>query len=285
MSSGSSPSPTDIWKTSRFDIPLHHPVVMGIVNVTPDSFSNPTPPRTVSDAIDCAAALLKEGAHVLDIGGESTRPGATPLTPEEEWQRVELVLKEVLRWQVPISLDTYHPANMHKALDLGVDIINDIWGFRQVGAMEAVASYRCGLCMMHMQGEPATMQLQPIEASVMTALATFFTDRLARANAMAIEPQRIVIDPGIGFGKSVSQNFAILNAQQALLDLGQPIMVGWSRKSSLGVVTGLSVEQRLIPSVAAALIALERGASVLRVHDVAQTQAAVSVWLASRPTA
>ena len=177
MSSGSSPSPTDIWKTSRFDIPLHHPVVMGIVNVTPDSFSNPTPPRTVSSAIDCAAALLKEGAHVLDIGGESTRPGATPLTPEEEWQRVELVLKEVLRWQVPISLDTYHPANMHKALDLGVDIINDIWALRQPGAEPVCLAGDAGVCLMHMHGEPSTMQLSPMEGDAVPLVARFLTDR------------------------------------------------------------------------------------------------------------
>ena len=279
------PFQAGIWKTTRFDISLNHPVVMGIVNVTPDSFSNLSPSVTVRSAIEVAAALVKEGAQVIDIGGESTRPGATPLTPQEEWARVENVLKEVLRWQIPISLDTYHPSNMQKALDLGVDIINDIWGFRQARALETVASYPCGLCMMHMHGEPATMQIQPIETSVMAEVTAFFSDHLTKAKAMGIDPQRMVIDPGIGFGKSVSQNFAILNAQLALLALGHPVMVGWSRKSSLGVVTGLPVHERLIPSVTAAVIALERGACILRVHDVAQTLAAVKVWLASRQSA
>ena len=258
---------------------------MGVLNVTPDSFSDGGSFVDHTAALRGAEQMLAAGAAVIDLGGESTRPGARPVPVDEELRRVLPLLHELLKLGAIVSIDTRKPEVMRACVDAGVHMVNDVGALRAPGALEVVADSDVAVCLMHMQGEPATMQLQPIEASVMTALTTFFTDRLARANALGIEPQRIVIDPGIGFGKSVSQNFAILNAQQALLDLGQPIMVGWSRKSSLGVVTGLSVEQRLIPSVAAALIALERGASVLRVHDVAQTQAAVSVWLASRPTA
>ncbi|MFM7802485.1 MAG: dihydropteroate synthase [Limnohabitans sp.] len=269
------------WKTTRFELSLERPLVMGIVNVTPDSFSSPNDSVSVSKAIANANDLLREGADILDVGGESTRPGATALTHEQEWQRVSPVLDELLRWGKPISLDTYHPQSMQKALDKGVDIINDVWALRQPNSMKTVAPYQCGVCLMHMHAEPSTMQIHPMEEEVMDGLLTFFQTQLSKAQAHRIDKNRVVLDPGIGFGKKVSQNFHILKAQRLLLKFGYPLMVGWSRKSSLGHVTGLEVSQRLVPSIAAALIALERGASVLRVHDVAHTVAARAVWQAS----
>ena len=269
------------WKTTRFDLSLERPLVMGIVNATPDSFSASQPLFSPAETIAHAQVLLNEGADILDVGGESTRPGAQPLTHAQEWLRIAPVLDELLRWDKPVSLDTYHPENMQKALDLGVDIINDIWGLRQPHAMQTIASAQCGVCMMHMHAEPTTMQIHPMEEDVMEALTTFFQTQLQLTDQHHIARNRMVLDPGIGFGKKVSQNFHILKYQPLLLQFDLPLMVGWSRKSSLGHVTGLEVSQRLIPSIAAAVMAMERGASILRVHDVAHTVAARAVWLAS----
>jgi dihydropteroate synthase len=169
---------------------------------------------------------------------------------------------------------------MQKALDIGVDIVNDVWAFRQKGALEAVALSRCGLCMMHMHGEPATMQLRPMVGNVMDELSVFFQTQLALIDEAGIDQSRVVLDPGIGFGKTVEQNFEILRKQSQLLHFGHPLMVGWSNKSSLGAVSGLPVDQRLVPSVVAAVLAVERGARILRVHAVAKTVAALSVWKA-----
>jgi dihydropteroate synthase len=269
-----------LWRTTRFDLDVSHPLVMGIVNVTPDSFSDGGLLASSAGAISHAETLVEEGAHILDVGGESTRPGATTLSADEEWQRIEPVLKQVVKWDIPVSVDTYHPQTMQKALDLGVDIVNDVWAFRQKGALEAVASSRCGLCMMHMHGEPATMQLHPMVGNVMDELSVFFQTQLALIDEVGIDQSRVVLDPGIGFGKTVEQNFEILRKQSELLHFGQTLMVGWSNKSSLGAVSGLPVDQRLVPSVVAAVLAVERGAKILRVHAVAQTVAALSVWKA-----
>lgn len=269
-----------LWRTTRFDLDVSHPLVMGIVNVTPDSFSDGGLLASSAGAISHAETLVEEGAHILDVGGESTRPGATSLSADEEWQRIGPVLKQVVKWDIPVSVDTYHPQTMQKALDLGVDIMNDVWAFRQKGALEAVASSRCGLCMMHMHGEPATMQLHPMVGNVMDELSVFFQTQLALIDEAGIDQSRVVLDPGIGFGKTVEQNFEILRKQSQLLYFGQPLMVGWSNKSSLGAVSGLPVDQRLVPSVVAAVLAVERGARILRVHAVAKTVAALSVWKA-----
>ena len=269
-----------LWRTTRFDLDVSHPLVMGIVNVTPDSFSDGGLLASSAGAISHAETLVEEGAHILDVGGESTRPGATSLSADEEWQRIGPVLKQVVKWDIPVSVDTYHPQTMQKALDIGVDIVNDVWAFRQKGALQAVASSRCGLCMMHMHGEPATMQLHPMVGNVMAELNVFFQTQLALMDEAGIELSRVVLDPGIGFGKSVEQNFEILRKQSLLLHFGQPLMVGWSNKSSLGAVSGLPVDQRLVPSVVAAVLAVERGARILRVHAVAKTVAALSVWKA-----
>jgi dihydropteroate synthase len=269
-----------LWRTTRFDLDVSHPLVMGIVNVTPDSFSDGGLLASSVGSISHAETLVEEGAHILDVGGESTRPGATSLSADEEWQRIGPVLKQVVKWDIPVSVDTYHPQTMQKALDLGVDIMNDVWAFRQKGALEAVASSRCGLCMMHMHGEPATMQLHPMVGNVMDELSVFFQTQLALIDEAGIDQSRVVLDPGIGFGKTVEQNFEILRKQSQLLHFGQPLMVGWSNKSSLGAVSGLPVDQRLVPSVVAAVLAVERGARILRVHAVAKTVAALSVWKA-----
>ena len=269
-----------LWRTTRFDLDVSDPLVMGIVNVTPDSFSDGGLLASSAGAIRHAETLVEEGAHILDVGGESTRPGATSLSADEEWQRIGPVLKQVVKWDIPVSVDTYHPQTMQKALDIGVDIVNDVWAFRQKGALEAVASSRCGLCMMHMHGEPATMQLHPMVGNVMDELSVFFQTQLALIDEVGVDQSRVVLDPGIGFGKTVEQNFEILRKQSQLLYFGQPLMVGWSNKSSLGAVSGLPVDQRLVPSVVAAVLAVERGARILRVHAVAKTVAALSVWKA-----
>ena len=270
------------WQTTRFQLDLARPLVMGIVNVTPDSFSDGGQHDQAASALAHAERLLKEGADVLDIGGESSRPGAPALSEEEEWLRIAPVLTECLRWEVPISLDTYKPATMRRALDLGVDIINDIWGLRQPGAVAAVAASACGVCVMHMHGEPQTMQLQPLQGDAVQAVRAFLQERVSVLAAAGVATERIALDPGVGFGKTVEQNFSLL-AQQATLQFpAHPWLVGWSRKSSLGAVTGLDLSQRLIPSVAAAVLAVERGAHIVRVHDVAETVAALAVWQAAR---
>ena len=271
----------DFWQTTRFQISLKHTLVMGIVNVTPDSFSGQRDNSHSEFAIAHAKQLLDEGADILDVGGESTRPGSTPLSADEEWARVQPVLSELLKWNIPISIDTYHPQNMNKALELGIDIVNDVHALRTGNALQVVASYSCGICLMHMHGEPLSMQNDPITDHVVDRVLSFFADRLAVMDSAGISRSRIAIDPGVGFGKSVQQNFQLLKDQSQLLCFNLPLLVGWSRKSSLGAVTGLPVHERIIPSVVAALIAVQKGASIIRVHDVKETISALKVWRAS----
>lgn len=273
-----------IWQTSRFDIDLQRPRVMGIVNVTPDSFSDGGRHSSTSAALAHAEQLLREGADILDIGGESTRPGAPAVSLEEELSRVLPVVQGALAWGVPISVDTYKPEVMRAALDVGADIVNDVWALRQAGALDAVATHpRCGVCLMHMHREPQTMQTEPMVGDVVPAVAAFLQTRAHTVQAAGVASERIVLDPGIGFGKTVEQNFALLAQQNALVGLGWPLLAGWSRKSSLGAVTGQSVAaDRVAASLAAAVLALERGALVLRVHDVAATVQAAAVWRAAQ---
>lgn len=273
------------WQTSRFRLDLSRPLVMGIINTTPDSFSDGGQHASSAAALAHCEQLLAEGAHILDIGGESTRPGSPPLPLEEELARVLPVLRAAVRLGVPVSIDTYKPAVMQQALDLGVDIVNDIWALRQSGAAQVVAAHpTCGVCLMHMHREPQTMQAAPMVGDVLPQVLSFLELQTQSLQALGVEKERIAIDPGIGFGKTVEQNFDLLARQRALLALGRPLLAGWSRKSSLGAVTGLPVEERQAPSVAAALLAVQQGAAIVRVHDVRATVAALAVWQAAQKT-
>ena len=269
------------WQTSRFTIDLSRPRVMGIVNVTPDSFSDGGDHASAGAAIAHCEQLVAQGADILDIGGESTRPGSPPLPLDEELARVLPVVRAALALGVPVSVDTYKPQVMQQVLDLGADIINDIWALRQPGAAEVLARHpACGVCLMHMHREPQTMQLAPMPGDVVGPVRAFLQQALQRAQGLGLSRDRLAIDPGIGFGKTVEQNYALLARQDELLALGAPLLVGWSRKSSLGAVTGLPVRERMSASVVAAVLAAQRGAAVVRVHDVRETVAALAVWQA-----
>jgi len=271
------------WQTSRFRIDLSRPQVMGIVNVTPDSFSDGGHHATAVQALRHAEQLLAQGADLLDIGGESTRPGSPAVSLEDELARVLPVVRDAVHLGVPVSVDTYKPEVMQAVLDLGADVINDIWALRQPGAREVVARHPlCGVCLMHMHRDPQTMQVQPLEGDVIPAVNAFLQQELDRLLALGVAPERVVLDAGVGFGKTVEQNFALLARQSELAVLGLPWLAGWSRKSSLGAVTQLPVEQRLVPSTTAAVLAVDRGARVVRVHDVQETRAALQVWQAVR---
>lgn len=267
---------------------------MGIVNVTPDSFSDGGQHASTQAALLHCERLLKDGADILDIGGESTRPGATPLSVDDELKRVLPVVREAVRLGVPVSVDTYKPAVMQAVLDFGVDIINDIWALRwtQAGlvagatnASQVIARHpQCGVCLMHMHREPLTMQAEPMTGDVVPQVQSFLAKVARQLEALGVDRCRIVLDPGIGFGKTVAQNFSLLGRQTELLSLGFPLLAGWSRKSSLAVVAGLAEKisssdghERMVPSVAAALLALERGASIVRVHDVRETVQAMKI--------
>ncbi|MBX3619963.1 MAG: dihydropteroate synthase [Rhizobacter sp.] len=266
------------WQTTRFRIDLSRPRVMGIVNITPDSFSDGGAHGTTTAALAHCEQLLKEGADILDLGGESSRPGAAPLPVEDELARVLPVLKGALSLGVPVSIDTYKPETMRAALELGADIINDIYALRWPGALEAVAAHAtCGVCLMHMQGDPGSMQQRPMYGDVLVEVSAFLAERAHVLGTAGVSAERITLDPGIGFGKTVAHNLALLARQRELLSLGHPLMVGWSRKSSLGALTGRAVEDRLPASIAAALAAAQLGAKVLRVHDVAATVDALKV--------
>ncbi|WP_295502942.1 dihydropteroate synthase [Limnohabitans sp. Rim8] len=274
------------WQTTRFDLDLSRPQIMGIVNLTPDSFSDGGQCFDTTAGLRHAEQLLRDGADILDVGAESTRPGAEVVPLAQELARLVPFLKEAVRWQVPISVDTYKPEVMQTVLDGGVDIINDVWALRQPGAEQVVAAHRaCGVCLMHMHRDPQTMQTEPMTGDVLRAVEKFLRERLDTLRSMGVSSSRLVVDPGIGFGKTVAQNFQLLALQADLLGLGCPVLAGWSRKSALGaalVHDGQVPEpaKRQVASVAAALLALERGASVVRVHDVKETAEAIQIWLA-----
>ena len=283
-----------IWQTARFSIDLARPRVMGIVNVTPDSFSDGgkyfQQGGGLTGVFERCEQLLKEGADILDIGGESTRPGALPLPLHEELARVLPVVRHAVALGVPVSVDTYKPEVMQAVLDLGADIINDIWALRQTGALDIVARHpACGVCLMHMHREPQTMQAEPMRGDVVTQVLKFLELRSMALEGVGINRARIVLDPGIGFGKTVEQNFLLLREQRAFLAAGYPLLAGWSRKSSLAAVCSNALDTavkldstaRMVPSVAAALLAVDRGARVVRVHDVRETVQALKVWAAA----
>jgi dihydropteroate synthase len=230
------------WQTTRFRIDLSRPKVMGIVNVTPDSFSDGGRHDDTSAALVHCEKLIAEGADILDIGGESTRPGAEPVPVEQELARVLPVLAGALKLGVPVSIDTLKPEVMRRVLERGADIVNDINALRLPGAEDAVAAHpHCGVCLMHMRGDPATMQQRPAYDDVVSEVSDFLRERLAALSARGVDSERIVLDPGIGFGKSVEHNLALLRRQRELLSLGRPLLLGWSRKSTLGAVTGRPV--------------------------------------------
>lgn len=269
------------WQTTRYDIDLSQPRVMGIVNVTPDSFSDGGRYLTPADALAQCEQLVREGADILDLGAESSRPGAPTLPADEEWARLAPVLKAAVTLGVPVSVDTWKTAVMRQALDAGADIINDIQALRDPGAEAVVAAHgRCGVCLMHMRGDPATMQQFTQYDDVVQEVSAFLRLRDEALRAQGVAPERITLDPGVGFGKTPEQNLALLARQREFLALGRPLLVGWSRKSTLGVVTGQPVEARMPASVAAALAGVLHGARVVRVHDVAATVDALKVWRA-----
>jgi dihydropteroate synthase len=271
------------WITSRFDLDLSIPRVMGIVNVTPDSFSDGGRHASTASALRHCEQLIQDGADMLDIGGESTRPGSVAVGLQEELARVLPVVQAAVTLGVPVSVDTYKPEVMRAVLDAGADVINDIWALRQGDALAVVAAYpRCGVCLMHMHRDPQTMQVAPMLGDVVPPVVDFLNERAQALRATGVARERLVLDPGIGFGKTVAQNFSLLAQQSALLALGYPLLAGWSRKSSLGQVTGHDQPaDRVTASVAAALLAVERGARVVRVHDVRPTVDALKVWRAS----
>jgi len=275
----------------RFTLNFERPLVMGILNVTPDSFSDGGRFIARDDALRQAERMLAEGVDIIDIGGESTRPGAPAVPVAEELERVVPLVEALVGMGVPLSIDTYKPEVMRAALAAGADLINDIWGFRRPGALEAVRETNCGLCVMHMLGEPQTMQRGEIEyGDVAAEVRAFLQERVEALTQAGIERARISVDPGFGFGKATREhNYALLarlpeTAPHA--GAGQapfPILAGMSRKSMLGAVTGRKTPaERVAASVAAAVCAAERGAAIVRVHDVAQTVDALKVWAAVR---
>ncbi|MFO1273990.1 MAG: dihydropteroate synthase [Rubrivivax sp.] len=269
------------WQTARFRIALDRPKVMGIVNVTPDSFSDGGRHAEEDAAKRHCDALVAEGADILDIGGESTRPGSGTPDLAEELRRVLPVVRHAVTLGVPVSVDTSRPEVMAAALEAGADIVNDVRALQRPGAVAAVAAHgNAGVCLMHMQGEPGTMQAAPHYDDVVNDVRRFLAERLAVLAAAGVAAERVVLDPGIGFGKTPQHNLQLAARQRELLALGRPLLLGWSRKSTLGVVTGRPVAERLPASLAAALSAVVHGAAVLRVHDVGATVDALKVWRA-----
>lgn len=252
---------------------------MGIVNVTPDSFSDGKANFSIGKSIEHAYRLLDEGADLLDIGGESTRPGATPVGRQEELDRVLPVVKELASSGVPLSVDTYKPAVMQEVLAAGASMINDITGFTNPDSVAAVAHSNCGICIMHMQGKPATMQKSPVYNNVVTDVQNFLLERIQVLQQAGVNRVRIVLDPGFGFGKTIQQNYELLRTMPTSVS-GFPWLLGVSRKSMIGHVVGDQPDQRLSGSIAAALAGVQRGANILRVHDVKETINALRVWQA-----
>lgn len=270
-----------ILQCGRFKLDLDRPKVMAIINLTDDSFSGDGLQGDVRAALARAERALEEGADMLDIGAESARPGADPVPEAVELERVVRFVELARPWQVPLSIDTVKPAVMVAALAAGADMINDINAFRAPGAIDAVADGTAGLCLMHMQGEPRTMQQDPRYDDVVGEVMAFLDGRVAALEAAGAVRERFVLDPGFGFGKRTVHNYALLRELERFSAGGLPVLAGMSRKSMLGAVTGREVGERLAASVAAALIAVQRGAAIVRVHDVAPTLDALKVWQAT----
>lgn len=269
-----------LFLAGRYELTLDRPLVMGIVNITPDSFSDGGLYASVEAAVAHARQLVAEGADLLDLGGESTRPGAPPVSFEDECRRILPLIEALREIGVPLSIDTYKPDVMQAALDAGVDILNDICGFGSDAAVQVAAQHaRCGLVAMHMLGEPRTMQAaEPVYQDVVGEVGDWLMRRARVLEDAGVMRQRILLDPGLGFGKTVAHNYTLLAHVAELTELGYPVLIGASRKSMIGQITGRPAQQRLGGSIAAALAAATRGAAVLRVHDVADTCDALAVW-------
>jgi len=269
------PSPLSrhaVLKLGRFSLSLERPLIMGIVNITPDSFSDGGKYLDPGRALDHARQLLDEGADILDIGGESSRPGAGPVTVDEELRRVLPVLEKLVELPVPVSVDTCKPEVMRRALAAGAAMINDIFALRSDGALDAVAGSNAAVCLMHMQGEPRTMQQAPHYRDVVGEVETFLAERAIAALAAGIGQDRIMLDPGFGFGKTPQHNLELIRALPRLREAGYPLLAGLSRKGLFGKIVGREAAERVYASAAGALLAAQRGASIVRVHDVAATR-------------
>ena len=275
----SSP-PDRCGRCGRFRLELARPLVMGVVNVTPDSFSDGGRFLDPEAAIDHARRLIGEGADIVDVGGESTRPGARPVDAAEELQRVLPVIRALRDESVPVAVDTLKPEVMRAAIAEGASIVNDVYALRVPGALDAVSASDAGICLMHMQGEPRTMQAAPHYEDVVREVKAFLRERMAAAASAGIAGERVAVDPGFGFGKTVGHNLELLRRLPELVELGAPVLVGLSRKSTLGAITGRPASERLAASLAAALLAVLRGATIVRVHDVAATRDALAVLAA-----
>jgi len=270
---------SDRWLCGRFEFSLERPLLMGVVNVTPDSFSDGGQHVETTSAIAHAQKLVTEGAEILDIGGESTRPGALPVSIQEELARILPVIAAMRDSGAAISVDTCKPEVMRAALEAGADIINDVTGMRQPEAQRIVAAHpNCGVCLMHMQGEPRTMQSQPLYQNVVHEVKAALVAQAQLLERLGVKHARISLDPGLGFGKTLEHNYQLLHGLAQFVESGYPVVLGASRKSMIGAVTGKSVDQRLSGSIAAALAGVARGAAVLRVHDVDATRDALKVW-------
>lgn len=270
------------WQCGSKKLDLHRPLIMGIVNVTPDSFSDGGSHDTKEAAVAHAWRLIDEGADILDIGGESTRPGSSPVSVVEEIRRVVPVIEALRDCGKAISVDTSKPEVMIAAIKAGAHIVNDVRALTMPGALEVVTQSDVGVCVMHMQGEPHTMQDAPCYENVLEEVEEYLLNRARYCELLGIARERICLDYGFGFGKTVEQNFALLANTARFVESGYPIMVGLSRKSSLGVVTGRSVKDRMVASVSGALLAMQGGAQIIRVHDVAQTVDALKIWLMTK---
>jgi dihydropteroate synthase len=270
------------WRCGRFLFDFakrKRPVVMGILNATPDSFSDGGQFRSPKDAIAQAERMINNGVDIIDIGGESTRPGAEPISLQEELNRVLPVIEGLKDCGVALSIDTYKAETMRQALKAGVDCVNDIWALRQVGAVEAILdNSSCGIVLMHMQRDPQTMQFDPEYEDVIAEVTQFLSERTKYLVKKGVEKDRIAIDPGFGFGKSLKHNLNMLSNFEKFSKLTYPILAGISRKSMIGKVTGKDTNERVAASVAAAVMASDRGAKIIRVHDVPETIDALKLW-------
>ena len=265
------------FSCGRFQLDLSTPRIMGIVNVTPDSFSDGGKFNTTDKAVVHAMQLVEQGADILDIGGESTRPGAAPVSLDEELKRVIPVIKALAQAGVPLSIDTYKPEVMRAAIDAGVDIVNDVCALQEPNALEIVAHSKVGVCLMHMQGRPQTMQVDPKYQDVVAEVRDFLDVRLKVAEQAGILRERIVLDPGFGFGKRTAHNLTLLNNLSSLQSLGLPLLIGLSRKSVLGQVVGSAVDERIHASIASSVVSVMKGANIVRVHDVKPTVDALKI--------